>query len=44
MKSYPGRIRSTIEINAPFPRNDAFQTSAAYGAWVNEVSIALNGG
>jgi NitT/TauT family transport system ATP-binding protein len=44
MQSYPGRIRSTIEINAPFPRNDAFQTSAAYGAWVHEVSIALNGG
>jgi NitT/TauT family transport system ATP-binding protein len=41
MTQRPGRIHSEIAIDAPYPRSEAFRTSAEYAALCRSVSEAL---
>jgi NitT/TauT family transport system ATP-binding protein len=43
MGARPGRIRETIAITAPYPRDETFRTSAAYNEWCRVTSAALHG-
>ena len=42
MAARPGRVVQDIEVNAPFPRDEVFRTSAGYAAHCREVSEALH--
>jgi NitT/TauT family transport system ATP-binding protein len=42
MAARPGRVAAEIGIDAPYPRDDAFRTSAVYNAFCREVSAELN--
>jgi NitT/TauT family transport system ATP-binding protein len=42
MAARPGRVVEDIEVNAPFPRDEVFRTSAGYAAHCREVSEALH--
>jgi NitT/TauT family transport system ATP-binding protein len=41
MGARPGRIVADIPINSPYPRDEAYRTSAEYNAHCREVSAAL---
>jgi NitT/TauT family transport system ATP-binding protein len=41
MAARPGRIETTIAVPAPYPRGEAFRTSAEYAAICRTVSLAL---
>jgi len=41
MTSRPGRIFSEVAIDAPYPRDERFRTSAEYGGYCRAVSDAL---
>jgi len=43
MSPRPGRVHSDIAIDAPYPRDENFRTSAAYNEYCREVSGALHG-
>lgn len=42
MTPRPGRIYDEVLIDAPYPRDDAFRTSAAYAAYCRQVSGILH--
>ena len=42
MTPRPGRVSDEIAIDAPYPRDERFRTSAEYGALCRRVSEALN--
>jgi NitT/TauT family transport system ATP-binding protein len=42
MSSRPGRIVTELSIDAPYPRNESFRTSASYAANCRHVSEALS--
>jgi NitT/TauT family transport system ATP-binding protein len=42
MAARPGRVVEDIEVNAPYPRDEVFRTSADYAAHCREVSQALH--
>jgi NitT/TauT family transport system ATP-binding protein len=42
MAARPGRVVQDIEVNAPYPRDEVFRTSADYAAHCREVSQALH--
>jgi NitT/TauT family transport system ATP-binding protein len=42
MTARPGRVASEIVIDAPYPRDESFRTSAEYGAFCRRTSQALN--
>ena len=42
MAARPGRVVQDIEVNAPYPRDEVFRTSAGYAAHCREVSEALH--
>jgi NitT/TauT family transport system ATP-binding protein len=42
MAARPGRVVEDIEVNAPYPRDEVFRTSAGYAAHCREVSEALH--
>ena len=42
MAARPGRVIRELRIDAPYPRDDAFRTSAEYAAWCRETSQALH--
>ena len=42
MAARPGRVVAEIPIDAPYPRDEAFRTSAAYNALCREASAALH--
>ena len=42
MAARPGRVVAEIPIDAPYPRDEAFRTSAAYNAFCREASAALH--
>jgi NitT/TauT family transport system ATP-binding protein len=42
MAARPGRVVEDIEVNAPYPRDEVFRTSAEYAAHCREVSQALH--
>jgi NitT/TauT family transport system ATP-binding protein len=37
----PGRVVGQIEVDAPYPRTEAFRTSEPYNAWCRKVSARL---
>jgi NitT/TauT family transport system ATP-binding protein len=41
MTPRPGRVFSEIDIDAPYPRDESFRTSAEYAAFCRKVSQAL---
>ncbi|MDR4306003.1 ABC transporter ATP-binding protein [Chelatococcus sambhunathii] len=41
MAAQPGRLFREIEIDEPFPRGDAFRTSAKFADYCRELSVAL---
>ncbi len=41
MVARPGRVIADIPIGEPYPRNDAFRTTARYAEWCVQVSQAL---
>ncbi len=41
MAARPGRIVDEVEVDAPYPRTDAFRTSSAYNDWCRQVSESL---
>ncbi len=41
MTQRPGRVHAQIEVDAPYPRSEAFRTSAEYAALCRKVSTAL---
>ncbi len=41
MAARPGRIFAEIPVDAPYPRNEAFRTSAEYAAWCLRISDVL---
>jgi NitT/TauT family transport system ATP-binding protein len=41
MAARPGRIVSELEVNAPYPRDGNFRTSAEYVAYCRRTSEAL---
>jgi NitT/TauT family transport system ATP-binding protein len=41
MSSQPGRLKSELRIAAPYPRDEAFRTSADYAALCRQVSAQL---
>lgn len=43
MSPRPGRVHDDIVIDAPYPRDEHFRTSAAYNAYCREVSGTLHG-
>ena len=42
MAARPGRVVQDIEVNAPYPRDEVFRTSAGYAAHCREVSESLH--
>jgi NitT/TauT family transport system ATP-binding protein len=42
MAARPGRVIGEVEIQAPYPRSEAFRTSALYNAYCREVSAMLH--
>ncbi|PWR01509.1 nitrate/sulfonate/bicarbonate ABC transporter ATP-binding protein [Meridianimarinicoccus roseus] len=42
MAARPGRVVRELEVDAPYPRDDAFRTSAGYAAHCREASDALH--
>jgi NitT/TauT family transport system ATP-binding protein len=42
MAARPGRVVAELPIDAPFPRDEAFRTSAAYNAFCREASAWLH--
>jgi NitT/TauT family transport system ATP-binding protein len=42
MAPRPGRVVREIAVPAPYPRDEAFRTSAAYAGWCRETSDALH--
>ncbi|MGY6635220.1 MAG: ABC transporter ATP-binding protein [Alkalilacustris sp.] len=42
MAARPGRVIRELAIDAPYPRDEAFRTSADYAAWCRETSRALH--
>ncbi len=42
MTGRPGRLSDDIEIDAAYPRNEAFRTSSDYGEYCTRVSAALH--
>ncbi|MFB9331056.1 ABC transporter ATP-binding protein [Paenibacillus aurantiacus] len=38
MTPRPGKVSAVVDVTAPFPRDESFRTSAAFSAWVREVS------
>ena len=42
MAARPGRVVAEIAIDEPYPRDDAFRTSAAYNALCREASAELH--
>jgi NitT/TauT family transport system ATP-binding protein len=42
MAARPGRVVEDIEVNAAYPRDEVFRTSAEYAAHCREVSQALH--
>jgi NitT/TauT family transport system ATP-binding protein len=42
MTARPGRVAGEIEIAAPYPRSEAFRTSALYNAYCRDVSSTLH--
>jgi NitT/TauT family transport system ATP-binding protein len=43
MAARPGRIATELAIDAPYPRDQDFRTSAEYAAWCRRASEALTG-
>jgi len=43
MTPRPGRVFSTLDIAAPYPRDERFRTSAEYAGYCRLVSEALTG-
>jgi len=43
MAARPGRVIREMEIDAPYPREDSFRTSAEYSQYCRKVSDALHG-
>jgi NitT/TauT family transport system ATP-binding protein len=41
MTARPGRVSSELRIDAPYPRDESFRTSADYAGWCRRVSQAL---
>ncbi len=41
MAPRPGRIQADITINAPYPRDDDFRTSAQFNVWVRQLQHTL---
>jgi NitT/TauT family transport system ATP-binding protein len=41
MAGRPGRVFAEIPIDAPYPRDEAFRTSAEYAALCRTVSVTL---
>jgi len=41
MTPRPGRVATEIAIDAPYPRNESFRTSADYARWCRVTSEAL---
>ncbi len=41
MGTHPGRIREIIDVDAPYPRDEAFRTSLAYNEFCRRTSAAL---
>ncbi len=42
MAARPGRVVAEISVDEPFPRDEAFRTSAAYNAYCREASALLH--
>lgn len=42
MAARPGRVIRELQVDAPYPRNEAFRTSADYAAWCRQASDALH--
>ncbi len=42
MAARPGRVIRELQIDAPYPRDEAFRTSPDYAAWCRETSEALH--
>lgn len=42
MAARPGRVIRELRVDAPYPRAEAFRTSAEYAAWCREASGALH--
>ena len=42
MAARPGRVIRELTVEAPYPRADAFRTSAEYAAYCRETSVALH--
>jgi NitT/TauT family transport system ATP-binding protein len=42
MSPRPGRVFTEIAVDAPYPRDDAFRTSADYAGFCRLVSDALS--
>ena len=43
MTPHPGRVFATVDIGAPYPRDETFRTSAEYAGYCRLVSEALTG-
>ena len=43
MAARPGRVHDDLRVRAPYPRDEAFRTSAEYAALCREASAALDG-
>lgn len=42
MAARPGRVIREMEVDAPYPRTEAFRTSAEYGGFASQASAALH--
>ncbi len=42
MAARPGRVIRELEIDQPYPRDEAFRTSSEYAAYCRETSDALH--
>ena len=42
MAARPGRVIREVRIDAPYPRDEAFRTSAEYAGWCRQTSEALH--
>ena len=42
MAARPGRVVRELSVEAPYPRTEAFRTTAEYAAWCREASDALH--
>ena len=41
MKARPGRVSAELAVSTPYPRSQAFRTSAEYAAWCRQASSRL---